>query len=69
MDKSLLEIIVCPVCHGKLKYIKHENQSDQKLVCQFDRLAYSIDDGIPVLLAEKADTLNQEQLDKLIGKS
>jgi len=58
MDKSLLEIIVCPVCHGKLDYLKKE----QKLLCKFDRLLYSIDDGIPVLLADRAESLTAEQV-------
>lgn len=61
MDKSLLEIIVCPVCHGKLDYKK----DIAKLICKFDRLSYSIDDGIPVLLADKAEQLTSEQLDAL----
>ena len=61
MDKSLLEIIVCPVCHGKLDYIK----SQQKLICKFDRLSYKVDDGIPVLLADKAEQLTAEQIDAL----
>jgi len=62
MDKSLLAIIVCPVCHGKLNYLKQHS----KLLCKFDRLAYPIDDGIPVLLADRADTLTAEQVEKLL---
>jgi len=61
MDKSLLEIIVCPVCHGKLDHINKRNQ----LICRFDRLAYTIDDGIPVLLADKAEQLTAEQIEQL----
>ena len=61
MDKSLLEIIVCPVCHGKLDYLKKES----KLLCRFDRLLYSIDDDIPVLLADKAESLTAEQVENL----
>jgi len=61
MDKKLLEIIVCPVCHGKLDYLKKES----KLLCQFDRLLYNIDDGIPVLLANKAKSLTAEQVESL----
>ncbi|MCF6193579.1 MAG: Trm112 family protein [Kangiellaceae bacterium] len=62
MDKSLLQIIVCPVCHGKLDYIKNT----QQLLCQFDRLAYPIDDDIPVLLVERATTLTAEQVKQLL---
>jgi len=62
MDKSLLQIIVCPVCHGKLDHIKET----QQLLCQFDRLAYPIDDDIPVLIAERATTLTAEQVKQLL---
>jgi uncharacterized protein len=60
MDKSLLEIIVCPVCQGKLDTSKDKSQ----LICRFDRLSYTIDDGIPVLLAERAEALTAEQLEQ-----
>jgi uncharacterized protein YbaR (Trm112 family) len=62
MDKSLFEIIVCPVCQGKLDLTKDES----KLICRFDRLAYQMDDGIPVLLANKAESLTGEQLETLL---
>jgi len=61
MDRKLLEIIVCPICHGKLDYLKKQS----KLLCRFDRLLYNIDDGIPVLLADKAETLTAEQVESL----
>jgi len=50
MDKKLLEILVCPVCKGELIYRKAE----QELICRFDRLAYPIRDGIPVMLEDEA---------------
>lgn len=49
-DKKLLDIIACPICKGKLEF----NQSNQELICRFDKLAYPINDGIPVLLENKA---------------
>jgi len=61
MEKSLLEIIVCPVCHGGLKLL----QGKDKLLCKFDRLLYNIDDGIPMLLADKAESLTAEQVKQL----
>ena len=54
-DKKLLEIIVCPVCKGKLEYQKIE----QRLICKFDKVAYLIDEGIPVLLEDKAVLLSE----------
>ncbi|MGG7094057.1 Trm112 family protein [Shewanella indica] len=50
-DKKLLEIVACPVCKGRLEYDKQA----QQLICKADRLAYPINDGIPVLLADKAE--------------
>lgn len=50
MDHRLLEIVACPACKGKLNY----NKEKDELVCQFDKLAYPIKDGIPVLLTTQA---------------
>ena len=53
MDHRLLEIVACPKCKGKLNYDKQNNE----LVCKFDRLAYPIKAGIPVLLTTEARPL------------
>ncbi|EAS64269.1 Trm112 family protein [Photobacterium angustum] len=58
MDHRLLEIVACPVCKGKLSYDKENNE----LVCKFDRLAYPIKDGIPVLLEPEARTLSSDEV-------
>ncbi|QYK00090.1 Trm112 family protein [Shewanella psychrotolerans] len=55
-DKKLLEIVACPVCKGKLEYDK----AKQQLICKADRLVYAIDDGIPVLLENKAQPWVEE---------
>ncbi|MGE6568798.1 MULTISPECIES: Trm112 family protein [Shewanella] len=55
-DKKLLEIVACPVCKGKLEYGKES----QQLICKFDKLAYPITEGIPVLLENRATTLVSE---------
>jgi len=49
-DIKLMEILACPVCKGKLEY----NKEQQELICKFDRLAYKIEDDIPVLLEAEA---------------
>lgn len=54
MDKKLLEILVCPVCKGRLDYDKKNNE----LICQKDGLAYPVRDGIPVMLESDARRLN-----------
>ncbi|PSW21149.1 Trm112 family protein [Photobacterium sanctipauli] len=58
MDHRLLEIVACPVCKGKLNFDKEKNE----LICKFDRLAYGIKDGIPVLLEPEARTLSSEEV-------
>jgi uncharacterized protein YbaR (Trm112 family) len=56
MDPRLLDILVCPICKGPLDYRK----SQQELVCKADRLAFRIDDGIPVMLEDEARKLTAE---------
>jgi len=57
MDHRLLEIVACPVCHGKLYY----NKDQQELICKPDGLAYPVRDGIPVLLETEARSLPLEE--------
>jgi len=59
VDKRLLEILVCPLCKGKLLLKK------QELMCRFDRLAFPIRDGIPVMLEQDARIISLEEKDKL----
>ncbi len=61
MDKRLLEILVCPICKGRLIYQKEQ----QTLICKADRLAYPIRDGIPVMLENEAQQLTLEQVENL----
>jgi uncharacterized protein YbaR (Trm112 family) len=59
VDKKLLEILVCPLCKGKLLLKKKE------LICRFDRLAYPIIDGIPVMLEADAREISLEEKEQL----
>ncbi|MDP3267872.1 MAG: Trm112 family protein [Legionella sp.] len=59
MDKRLLEILVCPLCKGKLLFKKKE------LICRFDRLAFPVRDDIPVMLEHEARIISLEEKDKL----
>lgn len=59
MDKKLLEILVCPLCKGKLLLKKKE------LICKFDRFAFPIHDDIPVMLEHEARVISLEEKDKL----
>ncbi|MDT8397277.1 MAG: Trm112 family protein [Pseudomonadales bacterium] len=57
MDKKLLSILVCPLCKGELFY----QRDNEELICYFDRLAYPIRDGIPIMLEEEARALSPEE--------
>ena len=57
VDPRLLDILVCPLCKGKLVYRKQAGE----LVCKADRLAYPVMDGIPVMLEEEARKLPPEE--------
>lgn len=57
MDKKLLDILVCPICKGTLDYKSNQNE----LICRFDRLAYPIREGIPIMLESEAREIGYEQ--------
>jgi len=61
MDNKLIALLACPVCKGELKLDREKNE----LICYQDAMAFPIRDGIPVMLAEEARTLNtDERLDR-----
>ncbi len=54
IDPNLLQILVCPLTKGPLKY----DSEKQELVSDKAKLAYPIRDGIPIMLAEEARKLD-----------
>ena len=54
VDARLLDILVCPLCKGPLEYDK----SAQELICNADKLAFPVRDGIPIMWADQARDLN-----------
>jgi len=61
VDPKLLEILVCPICKGKLVYPRNARKEADELVCKADRLGYPVKDGIPVMLEEEARKLPPEE--------
>ena len=59
MDTRLLELLVCPVTKGPLEWSREK----QELISRSARLAYKVQDGIPVMLENEARTLSDEELD------
>lgn len=62
IDGRLLEILACPVCKGPLV----AKRDPELLVCRFDRLAFPVRDGIPVMLEGEARVLTVD--DPLLGR-
>jgi uncharacterized protein len=57
MDKTLLEILACPICKGELIYDAHHDE----VICHFDRLAFPIIHNIPVMLQAKARRMESDE--------
>lgn len=50
LDERLLEVLVCPACHGEVEY-----KDRRKLViCQECGRQYPVVDGIPVMMVDEA---------------
>ena len=58
MDTKLLELLVCPVTKGPLRY----DREKQELISKSARLAYPVRDGLPIMLETEARTLSDEEL-------
>jgi uncharacterized protein YbaR (Trm112 family) len=56
LSKELLDILVCPQCKGTLDYQEDEEQ----LVCGSCRLIYPIENDIPIMLIDRAHTLEDQ---------
>lgn len=56
VDPKLLEILVCPLTKGPLRY----DEAKQELVSENAGLAYPIRDGIPIMLVDEARELNPD---------
>ena len=56
VDTKLLEILVCPVTKGTLRY----DAAAQELISDAAGLAYPIRDGIPIMLPDEARKLDAD---------
>jgi len=57
VDPKLLEILVCPLTKGPLRY----DRAAQELISDEAGLAYPIRDGIPIMLVDEARTLSDAE--------
>jgi uncharacterized protein YbaR (Trm112 family) len=52
LSPDLLSILVCPACKGDLEY----DATAATLTCNACRLRYRVEDDIPVMLIDEAET-------------
>lgn len=53
LSGKLLKVLACPKCKGNLKYEKAKS----RLLCKKCRLAYRVEEGIPIMLVEEAEKI------------
>jgi len=64
LPEGLLEILACPVDKGDLLYLADEDLLYNPRL----RRAYRVEGGIPVLLAERAESIDEPEHERLIGR-
>ncbi len=57
VDPRLLEILVCPLTKGPLRY----DADAQELISDKAGVAYPIRDGIPIMLVDEARKLREDE--------
>lgn len=65
LNPQLLEILACPDDKGPLLYFEDE----QSLYNPRLKRRYSIRDDIPVMLVDEAETVSDEEHDRLLAKA
>lgn len=64
LAQQLLDILACPKDKGPLYYVVDEDALYNPRL----KLRYSIQDNIPVMLIDKAETLDDAEHDRLMSK-
>ncbi|CAB0150254.1 hypothetical protein PSI9734_00809 [Pseudidiomarina piscicola] len=61
LDERTLALLACPLCKGRLVWLA----TSQELVCRGDRLAFPVQNEIPMLLLSAARTLSPQDLEQM----
>lgn len=70
IDQALLDILVCPADRGPLLLVaRSEGPGGSALYNPRLRRAYRIEDGVPVLLADEADPVGDDEHARLIAQA
>jgi uncharacterized protein YbaR (Trm112 family) len=64
LDPLLLEILACPEDRGPLYYFEDEDALYNPRL----RRRYAIRDGIPIMLIDEAETVDDTEHERLMGK-
>jgi uncharacterized protein YbaR (Trm112 family) len=62
-DQDLFDLLVCPASRRPLKFVEGKLVS----TCPQTRRAYRVDEGIPVMLREESQVLDQAEWDRLMA--
>jgi len=65
LDSRLLEILACPKDKGPLLYF----ESEDSLYNPRLRMRYRITEGIPVMLIDEAETVDDAEHERLLAKA
>ena len=63
LSQQLLEILACPEDKGPLLYFEQENWLYNPRLLR----RYRIDDDIPIMLIDEAETVDQDEHDRLVA--
>jgi uncharacterized protein YbaR (Trm112 family) len=65
LDPKLLEILACPEDKGPLLYFEDENALYNPRL----KRRYAIEDDIPIMLIDEAETVTDAEHDRLLAKA
>jgi uncharacterized protein len=66
LDPEHLALLVCPESKQPLLHVPAETAGPgESLFCPASRLRYRIDDGIPILLIDEAERLDEKEAERL----
>jgi uncharacterized protein YbaR (Trm112 family) len=73
LPAHLVETLVCPRCKQPLLYFARgeagEREADAFLLCPASRLRFSIERGLPLLIADEATELAASEVDRLAQRA
>ena len=62
LDAWLLEILACPECKARVAL------EEERLVCVQCGRRYRIDNGIPIMLIDESEVVDQAEFDRIMAE-